>query len=444
MNKILKITVFIVSVAILSSCSPKSQIDERLIGNWMCEGNWEYGFFEDLAIYEKDFWDYKQVENVSDDCINVQIAKNDRTVDLQIQIINSDSIVITKDGTSKEYKNQRQSNGTWLLPFPPMPEDKDSAEYFGNVKVGDTATVIIYYRNLLEGFQSFGDHLNLGIPYTSLYINDITGPNEIKCDEIRKTQTGLCLIARCPVASIMTTQSLNYKWVANPHTEPGDTTFILINTTSKFIYPINMGKYTGIDRRSYIYEFTQNDTLAKHIAIFDTILQNNITIPDLDGPNTSNIIYNQRKCKMIEDFGEDLLRNYPDRLNHKTEIIDYVIKLLNRKELVIHNDAPLARGIFEWFENDSIVAIPAQYVGTDKRTERIRDIDSLQLPQHWAEVYLAKDCYYALNESKKPLEQWQLDIFHQKVHIPYLVEIIDRLNTWYGLQAKNESNSTEP
>ena len=60
------------------------------------------------------------------------------------------------------------------------------------------------------------------------------------------------------------------------------------------------------------------------------------------------------------------------------------------------------------------------------------------------QVYLAKDCYYALNESKKPLEQWQLDIFHKKVHIPYLVEIIDRLNTWYGLQAKNESNSTEP
>lgn len=443
MNKILKITVFIVSVAILSSCSPKSQIDERLIGNWMCKGNWEYGFFEDLAIYEKDFWDYKQVENVSDDCINVQIAKNDRTVDLQIQIINSDSVVITKDGTSKVYKSQRQSNGILRLPFAPMPEDKDSAEYFGNVKVGDTATVIIYYRNTLERFSSLTEYLAYEID-GSIEFRDITGRKRIKCDEMRKTQNGLCLIAHSPVASITQVNNFISHWAGNTHTEPGDTTFILFNTTSKFIYPINMGKYTGIDSRSCYYEFNQNDTLAKHIANFDTILQTNITIPDLDGPNTSNIIYNQRKCKMIEDFGKDLLLNYPERLNHKTEIIDYVIKLLNRKELVIHNDAPLAKGIFGWFENDSIVAIPAQYVGTDKRTERIRDIDSLQLPSHWAEVYLAKDCYYALNESKKPLEQWQLDIFHQKVHIPYLVEIIDRLNTWYGLQAKNESNSTEP
>jgi len=52
-------SIFLIGCVILNA-----QIPEALIGNWINEktNEWEYGFFEEFAIYKNDFWQYESIK----------------------------------------------------------------------------------------------------------------------------------------------------------------------------------------------------------------------------------------------------------------------------------------------------------------------------------------------------------------------------------------------
>lgn len=55
---------FLLASIPLQAANECDTLPENLLGNWINTSNqeWEYGFFENFAIYRSDFWDYKTIE----------------------------------------------------------------------------------------------------------------------------------------------------------------------------------------------------------------------------------------------------------------------------------------------------------------------------------------------------------------------------------------------
>ena len=60
-----RLTFLIAMLALIAACNPYgSLVPENLVGAWINEqnGSWEYGFYEEFAICENDFWLYQTVD----------------------------------------------------------------------------------------------------------------------------------------------------------------------------------------------------------------------------------------------------------------------------------------------------------------------------------------------------------------------------------------------
>ena len=143
--------------------SVKAQIPQQISGNWINQNtnDWEYGFFEDFAIYNCGFWDYQSVETKAGGA-TFTLRQGDNIVNLEIDT-KSDGVVTIKNGKQKaqEYvlmKNQYPSYKTKdTNPFP-TPGFKQ-----------DSVTIVGYYRNLDKIPQEFEGRLGhnyfeIGIP----------------------------------------------------------------------------------------------------------------------------------------------------------------------------------------------------------------------------------------------------------------------------------------
>ncbi len=52
-------------VVMIAACNHYgSRIPQNLVGSWLSErdGAWEYGFYEEFAIFDNDFWQYQSVD----------------------------------------------------------------------------------------------------------------------------------------------------------------------------------------------------------------------------------------------------------------------------------------------------------------------------------------------------------------------------------------------
>jgi len=90
-------SIFLISCIILNA-----QIPETLIGNWINEktNEWEYGFFEEFAIYKNDFWKYESIK-LKGNKTTLILKKDNQTVLLDIEKNNNKDLLNIKNGKNK-------------------------------------------------------------------------------------------------------------------------------------------------------------------------------------------------------------------------------------------------------------------------------------------------------------------------------------------------------
>lgn len=488
---------FALATTIFSSCEPQSQIDENCIGYWYDEdGKWAYGLFEDFVIFEKDIWNYKSVETVSDKCLNVQITKGNRTENLRLNYFS--------DGDSNFknlYINDKHYSNRTLV----RKKQNDTIPINDVISENDTATVICYSRNTLKGVYATARYFSLTEKgsITKINVEDLAGNRNVNNVVFHETNTGICFTARFPVANVARIYSdyigskihtynriviadnsdINNQTINQIVVEPNDTLVISLDEDDFELRDIESDyerrHYMGnncllnenIENRNYYGEYNDIYYNFNECNSISDSSKNDIKSPEFDIKNfefdmlVSNSIKLQRdtSTSMFKDYWEISEKHYDYIINVKTiyrmneilcsfidtnnfkgyyinnDILTYVHKILNEKNAKLFGNAVMAKNLFINIENGKCeVKLPEQYADKTMRLERMKNIDNLGLPQPWDEVYLAKDCYYAICESGKPLEQWQLDIFHQKVKTPYFVKFIDQFNQWTAKHGSNE------
>ncbi|MCQ2973462.1 MAG: hypothetical protein MJ211_01480 [Bacteroidales bacterium] len=168
-----KVIILSIMLAILSACNPyNSQIPEKYIGNWINieNGFWEYGLYEEFAIYKKDFWKYESVE-ISDNELNITISKLGENQKLKLNFENDTLLVINNNNSTKKYSQS--------LVNEPIENEIDNCEKdtinYDNYQI-DSAIVSIYFRNTAKGFVSlFSRYSNPNnMNFTSRSILDFT------------------------------------------------------------------------------------------------------------------------------------------------------------------------------------------------------------------------------------------------------------------------------
>ena len=177
---LLYMIVLLMMLYAMTSCNPYgSQIPERLNGCWVSRdnGRWEYGFFEEFAICNNNFWRYY---SVSDDEIvlyskgaaahtknngkQLGIALDSTAITLKISF-EGDSILNVNGKRYWQFNTPYELKGTAdglsqiahndfekLIDYPNT--QPDTADFDATAQ--GNAVIMIYERNTAQGIESFG------------------------------------------------------------------------------------------------------------------------------------------------------------------------------------------------------------------------------------------------------------------------------------------------
>ena len=152
--------------------SVKAQVPQQITGNWINQNtnDWEYGFFEDFAIYNCGFWDYQSVETKAGGT-TFTLRQGDKIVNLEVDT-KSDGFITIKNGKQKvqEYVLMKKQYPDYKVKDTssfPVPEFKQ-----------DSATIIGYYRNMDKIPQEF--QARFGHNYFEINIPGFIVDGEVK------------------------------------------------------------------------------------------------------------------------------------------------------------------------------------------------------------------------------------------------------------------------
>ena len=138
----MKILMFCAGI-IFSFATIQSQVPENCIGNWINEknNNWEYGFFENFAIYDCDFWDYASINVDKAGDVSIVLQKGSEQLALKLIKIDGNHLKIKADKGKYE-------NFVLMEKQYPRYRNPDTGFFSPPVFRSDSATIIGYYRNL--------------------------------------------------------------------------------------------------------------------------------------------------------------------------------------------------------------------------------------------------------------------------------------------------------
>jgi thiol-disulfide isomerase/thioredoxin len=143
-------------ILLILSLSAQNQIPASLTGNWINDktNTWDYGFFENFAIYNCDFWEYHSIKNQKEKTF-VVLAQNEHTVSLEI-IQKNDSTLTIRNG------KQKGINYTLMAKRYPDYKTKDAKMFPEPTFRQDSATITGYYRNfdkVPDHFKQYGKNI---------------------------------------------------------------------------------------------------------------------------------------------------------------------------------------------------------------------------------------------------------------------------------------------
>lgn len=167
-----RLTFLIAMLALIAACNPYgSQVPENLVGAWINEqnGSWEYGFYEEFAICENDFWLYQTVDGdqivLRNKGARPGIDGNE-TIALKINIINDSTITVNGNRYFKidysdcdndlNYIKARDCAAKYVKKMSYFPDVKEDTADFAPYRYlrNDSATIIYYDRNTAQGLSS--------------------------------------------------------------------------------------------------------------------------------------------------------------------------------------------------------------------------------------------------------------------------------------------------
>lgn len=114
---------------------------QRILGNWSSAitQEWQYGFFEEFAIYDNDFWTYESI-NISDKKARIVLKKGAQTQEVKLTFTKKDSVCIVKPQEGKKYELVRYTRHPgYTIP--------DHSSFVDNGYQTDSVTIIGYFRN---------------------------------------------------------------------------------------------------------------------------------------------------------------------------------------------------------------------------------------------------------------------------------------------------------
>ena len=159
-----RIAIFVAMVALIAACNPYgSEVPREIIGNYTLGGQWVLGLYEECAIYQNDFWDYK---SVTDNQI-VLVKKSGETATLNLKsldewgrgnvttfamFVNGTQIFRQKSAADMYVSQAVYEGGSGLFTC----QQNNMPTFKKHEYRIDTAVVRLYLRNTAQGTSAFG------------------------------------------------------------------------------------------------------------------------------------------------------------------------------------------------------------------------------------------------------------------------------------------------
>lgn len=142
MKKILLCSVlFLILYVPLKATLVKDTLSAEWIGNWVDgSAKWKYGFFENFAVYDTDFWAYEAIHNRKRQT-DITLMKGDRKVVVHIRKQKDGQVLMSAGKEKFEILHPAQKG------FHPWP-GKDSSFFNALPYRMDTVRLLGFYRNL--------------------------------------------------------------------------------------------------------------------------------------------------------------------------------------------------------------------------------------------------------------------------------------------------------
>ena len=121
---------------------PIAQVPSTLLGNWINEttNDWEYGFFEEFAIYQCGFWEYES--------INTQGKKTTLVLRQGGELATIEATHESNGTIGIKHGKQKKRKYALMQKQYPAYKAKDTTPFPALELKQDSATIIGYYRNL--------------------------------------------------------------------------------------------------------------------------------------------------------------------------------------------------------------------------------------------------------------------------------------------------------
>ena len=139
----------------VASCNPyDSQIPREMVGNYVDpnNGKWEYGFFEEFAIYNNDFWDYS---SVTDSEITISKSTGEQ-ISLKIEQSDDPFLIVNGKKVMKFNAVLEPDPDNFCFKYQQFSGIEKDTTMFKTCSYNiDTAVIRIYIRNTANGIRSF-------------------------------------------------------------------------------------------------------------------------------------------------------------------------------------------------------------------------------------------------------------------------------------------------
>ena len=206
-----------ICIVLLSVCfAIKAQVPPPITGNWINENtnHWEYGFFEDFAIYDSGFWEYQSITTKGKKT-TIVLQQRDQTIQLEVNNTKEGAVSI-KNGKQKKQEYQLMQKRY------PNYKTKDVSSFPAPGFKQDSATIIGYYRNFDKIPEEFKGRY--GRNYFELSV-----PNFLTGEEV-DFRTNIDSLGRFSITiPIINTQEIFTDWKRLNEMlvlEPNDTVFL--------------------------------------------------------------------------------------------------------------------------------------------------------------------------------------------------------------------------
>lgn len=275
-----------------SSSETTCSIPNNYIGNWINDSNnhWEYGFYENFAIVNCDFWDYHSINTDSNGHVHLELTKQDNMLKTQLVRTSTNQIMIKQEDNDTPTLFSQIKMACFDY------SSKDTTPFLSPAFIPDSATIIGYYKDLNIGMKKFLSRFFPSPFEVSVY--DFLQGEEVKY------HTDIDRQGRFRITfPVMNTQELYVDWKRTrirAVVEPGDSLFLFVDINDYLLTKEDSASYQAyVDRPKKVLFMGKNARLNNEIYQYkdpDITIQKRefSTKSDMEFLHACNDVYSKR------------------------------------------------------------------------------------------------------------------------------------------------------